>query len=52
MHLLSDRHLTVFVKNFDLAEPFERQLCAESELCKVWAVSRQRTFKLSAAKVG
>ena len=45
-------HLTVFVKNLDLAGLFERQLCADSDLCKVRAVSRHRTFKLSAANAG
>ena len=30
----------------------ERELCADSELCKVWPVSRQRTFVLIAANDG
>jgi|SRR6056297_1794099 len=45
-------HLTLSIGHSGQAESPERQQCADSNLCKILVVSRQRTFKPSAAKAG
>lgn len=45
------RHLIVLIRNAELAQLVERQLCADSELRKVLAGSRQRTFGPCAANI-